>query len=190
MICYRGPNDATRIQVFFPHPLALFLWLWGFPGGATGKEDQAANAGDTRDVGLIPRLGRSPGGGNGNPLQYSCLENPLDWGAWLATVHRVAKSWIWLKWLSTYASGFSSIDWLGLLLGAGWLHLHLVLNLHTFKLSEKKRPHSQKPQLISCILSDAVESLAHSWTNHCLPKKMLDSDWPGLGQWPCLDLLH
>ena len=41
-------------------------------------EDQAANAGDKRDVGLIPRSGRSPGGGNGNPLQYSCLENPLD----------------------------------------------------------------------------------------------------------------
>ena len=49
------------------------------------------NAGDAGDVGLIPGLGRSPGGRNGNPLQYSCLRNPTDRGAWLATVHGVAK---------------------------------------------------------------------------------------------------
>ena len=52
-----------------------------------------ANAGDVRDVGLIPGSGRSPGGGHGNPLQYSCLENPMDREAWWATVHRVTKSW-------------------------------------------------------------------------------------------------
>ena len=52
-----------------------------------------ANAGDAGDVGSIPGLGRSPGGGNGNPLQYSCLENPVDRGAWWATVHRVAESY-------------------------------------------------------------------------------------------------
>ena len=46
-----------------------------------------ADAGDVRDVGSIPGLGRSPGGGHGNPLQYPCLENPLDRGAWQATVH-------------------------------------------------------------------------------------------------------
>ena len=51
-----------------------------------------ANAGEVRDVGLIPGLGRSPGGGNGNPLQYSCLEDPMDRGDWRATVHRVTKS--------------------------------------------------------------------------------------------------
>ena len=51
-----------------------------------------ANAGDIRDVGLIPGSGRSPGGGHGKPLQYSCLENPMDRGAWWATIHRVAKS--------------------------------------------------------------------------------------------------
>ena len=50
-----------------------------------------ANAGDARDVGLIPGLGRSPGIGNGNPLQYSCLENYMDRGAWRATVHRVTR---------------------------------------------------------------------------------------------------
>ena len=51
-----------------------------------------SNAGDTRDKGLIPGLRRSPGVGNGNPLQYSCLENPMDAGAWWATVHGVTKS--------------------------------------------------------------------------------------------------
>ena len=51
-----------------------------------------ANAGDVRDAGLIPGLGRSPGGGHGNSFQYPCLENPMDRGAWWATVHRVAKS--------------------------------------------------------------------------------------------------
>ena len=50
------------------------------------------NTGDTRDAGSIPGLGRSPGVGNGDPLQYSCLENPMDSGAWRATVHGVAKS--------------------------------------------------------------------------------------------------
>ena len=56
---------------------------WGFPGGAGGQEP-ACSAGD---LGLIPGSGRSPGEGNGNPLQYSCLENPMDGGAWPTTVH-------------------------------------------------------------------------------------------------------
>ena len=51
------------------------------------------NTGDIRDASSIPGLGRSPGGGNGNPLQYSYLENPMDRGAWQATVHGVTKSW-------------------------------------------------------------------------------------------------
>ena len=53
----------------------------GFPGGSVGKEPDL-NAGDARDTGSIPGSGRSPGGGHGNPLQYSCLENPMDRGAW------------------------------------------------------------------------------------------------------------
>ena len=71
----------------------------GFPGGANGGAP--ANAGrDRRDTGLIPVSGRSPGGGHGNPFQYSCLENPMDREAWWATVHRVAKSRTRLKQLS------------------------------------------------------------------------------------------
>ena len=50
-------------------------------------KNPSVNAGDIKDIGLISGLGRSPGGGNGNPLQYSCLENPMDRGAWWATVH-------------------------------------------------------------------------------------------------------
>ena len=60
------------------------------------------DAGNVRDEGLIPGVGRSPGGGRGNPLQYSCLENPMDRGAWQVTVHKVAKSWTRLKRLSTH----------------------------------------------------------------------------------------
>jgi len=64
----------------------------GFPGGLGGK----ASAQNGGDPGSIPVLGRSPGEGNGNPLQYSCLENCMDGGAWWATVHGIAKSWIGL----------------------------------------------------------------------------------------------
>ena len=61
----------------------------GFPGGSHGKE----SAFSVGDLGLIPGWGRSPGEGNEYPLQYSCLENSMDRGAWRATVHGVAKSW-------------------------------------------------------------------------------------------------
>ena len=61
----------------------------GFPRGAVVKY-LPANAGDAGDTGLIPGLGKSPGGGNGNPLHYSCQDNPMDRGAWKATVHGVA----------------------------------------------------------------------------------------------------
>ena len=65
----------------------------GFPGGSDGKQS-ACNAGD---LDSIPGLGRSPGEGNGYPLQYSCLENPMDRGDWQATVHGVTESWTGLS---------------------------------------------------------------------------------------------
>ena len=68
------------------------MHLISFPGGSVVK-NLPANTGDTRDLGLIPRCGRSPGGANGNPFQYSCLENSMDRGVWQATVHGVAKRW-------------------------------------------------------------------------------------------------
>ena len=69
------------------------LFCVGFPGSSDGKE----SACKTGDLGLIPGSGRSPGEGNGNPLQYSCLENSMDREPWRATLHGVAKSWTWLS---------------------------------------------------------------------------------------------
>ena len=76
------------VQFEYAHPT-----YGGFLGGSAGKES-ACNAGD---LGSIPGLGRSPGERNGYPLQYVCLENSLDRGAWRATVHRGAKSWTQLS---------------------------------------------------------------------------------------------
>ena len=88
-----------------PSALPNYIWIirpLGFPGAASGKEFTCADAGDRRDMGSVPGLGRSPGGGHGNPSQYSCLENPMDKGAWWATVHRVTESQTWLKRLSMH----------------------------------------------------------------------------------------
>ena len=66
----------------------LHAFMCGFPGGSDGKE----SACDAGDLGSIPESGRTPGEGNGYPLQYSCVGNPMDKGPWQATVHGVAKS--------------------------------------------------------------------------------------------------
>ena len=71
--------------------LSSKLGIGGFPGGSVVK-NLPASAGDTRDICLIPGSERSPRQGNGNPLQYSCLGNPTDRGAWQLTVHGITKS--------------------------------------------------------------------------------------------------
>ena len=85
-----------------------FIWnlvvLW-FPGGSVVKNPPAIAG----DAGLIPVLGKSPGGGNDKPLQYSCLGNPLDRGAWWVTVHGVAKSQTW-QWLNSSGSVMRHAD--------------------------------------------------------------------------------
>ena len=73
--------------------MATHSSIKSFPGGSDSKES-TCNAGD---LGSVPGLGRSPGELNGNPLQYSCLENSIDRGAWWATVHGIAKSWTLLS---------------------------------------------------------------------------------------------
>ena len=88
---YSCPTNRLICSIFWTSQVALVV------------KNLPANAGDVRDEGSILGSWRSPRGWNGNPLQYSCLENPMDRGAWLATVHRVTKSWTWLKRLSTYA---------------------------------------------------------------------------------------
>ena len=75
----------------------------GFPGGTVVK-NLPANAGNLRDAGSVPRSRRSHGGGNGNPLQYSCMGNPMDRGAWQATIHGVTKS---QKRLSTHILSYT-----------------------------------------------------------------------------------
>ena len=71
----------------------IHTYIYDFPGGSEVK----ASACNVGDLGSIPGSGRSPGEGNGNSLQYSCLENPMDRGAWWATVHGVTKSWTQLS---------------------------------------------------------------------------------------------
>ena len=82
----------TSVPLWGAHMLNLGAFKTGFSGGAAGKKKKKtpANAGD---AGLIRGSGRSPKGGHGNPLQCSCLENPMDRGAWWATVHGVSSSW-------------------------------------------------------------------------------------------------
>ena len=89
-------SDSSLLKQLF---IYLFIYLFGvsqvprFPV----VKNWSANAEDTRDAGSIPELGRSIGEGNGNPLQCSCLENPMDRGAWWAAVHGVAKSRVQLS---------------------------------------------------------------------------------------------
>ena len=81
-----------------------WLWLygkWGLPWWISGKES-ACNEGVAKDIGTIPGSGRFPWGEHGHPLRYSCLENPIDRGAWRAIVHRVAKSRTWLTDFTLY----------------------------------------------------------------------------------------
>ena len=93
--------EAYLMCISFRLKLKGFLWhLGGFPGDSYGKEFSC----NARDPSSVPGLGRSLGERNGNPLQYSCLENPMDRGAWWATVHGVAKSWTRLSDITFFLS--------------------------------------------------------------------------------------
>ena len=83
--------------------MALDVCNYGASQVALGVKNPLANAGDIRDVGLIPESGRSHGGGHGNLFQYSCLKKPMDRGAWWAMIHRVAQSQTGLKQLHMHA---------------------------------------------------------------------------------------
>jgi len=72
--------------------LRVTIVLLGFPAGAVVK-NLLVSAGDSRNAGLIPALGKYPGGRNGSPLPYSCMENPRDRGAWWAAIYGVTQSW-------------------------------------------------------------------------------------------------
>ena len=91
-------NKETGVDIY----IYSTVYVMGLPSGSDGEESSY----NVEDVGLIPRLVRSPGGGHGNPLQYSCLENPRDRGAWWAAVYGVAQSQTRLKRLSSSSSFF------------------------------------------------------------------------------------
>ena len=95
-------KNLSTVQIYLTP-----LCPWSFPGGSVVK-NPPANAGDTGDVGSISRSGRSPEGGDGNPLQYSCLENSMDRGAWRAAVlglQRVGHDWVANIWRAVWSSG-------------------------------------------------------------------------------------
>ena len=94
---YKWVSLCKFSQLISMYICGIWYGMGGFPGSSDGKES-VCNAGD---LASIPGLGRSPGEENGNSFQYSCLENPMDWGAWWATVHGVSKSWTW-QWLSMH----------------------------------------------------------------------------------------
>ena len=110
--CFRW-NLLRLIYVFKWLALCLSLWLSpAFPSGSVGKESAYSSG----DAGLITGWGRSSGVGHDNPPQYSCLENPMDSGAWRSIDHAVTMSQTWLKWLSMHAMSFScfmslSVSW-------------------------------------------------------------------------------
>ena len=110
--CRSEPRHVLNTKFSMPLPYLCFA------GGATIK-DPPANA-DVRDVGSIPGSGRSPGEKNGNPLQCSCLENPMDRGAWRATVHRVTKSRTWLSRLACPFYGFHHLTPTGFCPCSAW----------------------------------------------------------------------
>ena len=143
-------QEYKSIQLFW-RSIWQFISLtlkMGFQAALVVK-NLPANAGDRRYTGSIPGSERSPGGGDGNPLQYSCLDNPTDRGAWRATVHEVAKSRTWLKRLSMHA--------------------------HTRKhaLNEWMNAHIPRPQLMPCEASHT----APVFNSVVMPVIMASSLW-------------
>jgi len=108
LIYLRTTKSVHSRTYVFLSVIGEIISFWGFPGGAVVK-NPLANAGDAEDAGSIPRLGRSPGGGNGNPLQYSCLENSMGREAWQATMHGVSKTLRVPKSLHNYTQHTASL---------------------------------------------------------------------------------
>ena len=148
---YSLPGSSVQARVLewvafafsnFIDEVATILWprSVGFPGRARGREP--ANVGDGRDVGSIPGLGRSPGVRNGNPLRYSCLENSMDRGSWLAAVHGVQES-LRHNWAHTHTH----------------THTHTCTHTHTHTgqyYSDASEEGTQGVNLRKCLLSGSL----------------------------------
>ena len=96
-LCFIGEGKIVRLHF---QNLIPEIWFQNLSQVVLVRKSLPANPEDPRDTGSIPGIGGYPGEGNGNPPQYSCLENPLDRGAWQTSVHAVTSSQTWLKWLS------------------------------------------------------------------------------------------
>ena len=132
------------------------LFTPGLPRWCSGKESPA-NARGTRDASTIPGSGRSPGEGDGNPFQFSCLGNPMNRGACWATIHRVAKNWTRLKWLSTHTYR---------------AQVHLQYNTLQLKVIPGEGLRSE---ILNPIFISSVQSLSRVW--FCGP---MNCGMPGL----------
>ena len=149
--------------------ISYCIKVWCFPGGSVVKS-LPANAGDVGDSGLIPRLGRSPGARHDHPLQYSCLENPMDRGAWWATLHGVAKSQIWLNnWAQIPAE--SSLSWL-IQEPKQWPSLMLETSVHRINLVTLI---NSMRMTVSHMLSKAFFSKTYLWEGTVHPETVTSS---------------
>ena len=119
----------------------------------------SAKAGDLRDAGLLPRWERSPGGGHGNPLQYPCLENPKDRGAWWATVHGVAKTLTWLSMHRCFPWGRRKLR-----IGTPY---SLTSQSHTLVL--RKCPTTKAVLIVQFLPGCPGACFSHLCRFHCLP---------------------
>ena len=149
-------------------PLRLPLWL-------SGKES-AWNAGNARNIGSFPGSGRPPAEGHVNPLLYSCLENPMDRETWRAIVHKIAKSWTWLKWLNkqhTHTHTYSAFSKPSLHVWKFLVHVLLKPSLKNFEhyLASIWNEHN-------CMLVWTFFGIALLWD--------WNENWPFPGLWPLL----
>ena len=125
--------------------------LLGFPVVLVVK-NLPANAGDLRDVGSISGLGRSPAGGHGSPFHYSCLEIPMDWKTWWATVHGVAKCQTWVKQLGMHISMHRNL----------WYLCCRIISRNWCLSSVCEFPFVQKLLLLSILLNFSSSIWSHS----------------------------
>ena len=148
----------------------LCLGIWGFPDGSAGRES-TCNAGDAGDAGLNPASWRFPGGGNGHPLQYSCLENSMDRGTWWATVHEASKNRTWQSthrqihlFLHIYSGSTHAYINVCVIYTQAFIIISYLINIIAWKFAQNKKKLSG---LMTCYL------LITNIINHSSESEML-----------------
>ena len=146
--------------------------------GGTAVKNLPAIAGETRDVGLIPQLGRLPRVGNGNPLQYSCLQNPMDREAWWATVHGVARSQTWRRpgsgrcgqGITDFWEEKGTMNYLIKEASFGMMHLRAHPQLQSRKeISEEKKDPQLSPSLTEVLWLNTLTWDPEAWAQIWAP---------------------